>query len=116
MTPQEKLEQAADDYVFSRDGSQIHEQDTYIAGGLKGMEIQKEIDAPKFKTLEAIGWKSYDRNTWLEIKTCFGDYAVFSDNTYAVPDKNECLPCDNLDHGKQLAQKDYEEKCKSLLK
>lgn len=100
-------------------------RNSFIAGGLKGMEIQKEIDAPKFKTLEEFGWTvefaaSDGGTVSVGVNLPLGYYIVTShvdgSFTWNFLKIGRGKPCDSVEHGKQLAQKDYEEKCKSLLK
>lgn len=82
------------------------------------MEIQKEIDATKFKTLKEIGWNIDVVWDFYEVTTEFGDYRVrfYPGGSFRVsfPGKT-ALNCESVVHGMELAQKDYEEKCDSLL-
>lgn len=79
--------------------------------------------SPKFKTLEDWGWKVVEPiPQWETAIVCDFEFSIY----HVIKNENgffwfgayrtNANQCDSFDHGKQLAQSDYENKLKALLK
>lgn len=74
--------------------------------------------SPKFKTLEEIGWEPDTIWEYHYVTTEFGEYRVRNYPHFfrVVFPGQVAIDCLSIYHGKQLAQSDYENKLKALLK
>jgi len=107
-------------YNWVRNNGEHFEMTSEINAFDAGVKFQKEIDAPKFK--ELVWEKTIDKTLIAEIS--FGVYHIFEYESLFTRGKkfmwqyssSMAEECKSIEQAKQIAQKDYEEKCKSLLK
>lgn len=117
MITNDQIEKAAAAYVNDEDGNNPHSFIQYPAF-YEGAKWAR--DQQKLKTLEwnSVAYASDGGSHVIAASISFGFYAVtfhYGSNTYtwSYNDGKE-HPCDDFDHGKQLAQADYEKRVNEL--
>lgn len=115
----EEIEKYALDEASTLYWADFHDGINYKHGIIKGAKFARD-HSPKFKTLEEIGWRK-GRN--LVVETALGSWIIYDEPEGVSLSFHEwkktgfkTRKAKSVEHSKQLAQSDYENKLKALLK
>ena len=113
----EEIEKYALNEANALNWADFHDGINYKHGIIKGAKFARD-HSPKFKTLEDLSWHiiyGADGTEGRSVRVVFGYYTVYPDRWF-YSEEMGTKPCSSIDNGKQLAQSDYENKLKALLK